>query len=315
MTATLEPKASVCLCTFRRPDLLAETLQSLIEQAPGFGFEIIVVDNDANRTAEETVQSLAEAATRRRVPLRYHVEPEQNIALARNRSVADARGEYVAFIDDDECADPNWLESLVRVLESEAVDGVFGPVLSIYPETFPAWIAAAELLPRARFASGTRMPGAEGRSGNALLRRSALALREGPFDRAYGLTGGSDTDLLGFLDRQGCTFAWADEAIVRERQDEKRADPKWYLVRAYRSGWTRMKTAIEASGSLVGTSTVLLRILPSLAYLTAQAVRSVSNPRAMLLLMAMAIAGQAGKIGYLFGWKVEEYRTNPRAAG
>src|SRR5438132_1043871 len=108
--------ASVCVCTFRRPALLGRLLDGLAaqEDVPG-AFEVVVVDNDRAATAGEAI-----AAARRRLPslrLRSAVEPEQNIALARNRAVAAARGRFIAFIDDDEDPDRRWLAALLDAVE------------------------------------------------------------------------------------------------------------------------------------------------------------------------------------------------------
>ena len=73
----------------------------------------MVVDNDARESARSIVQSWSE---RSRVPIAYMVEPRQNIALARNASVALATGDLVAFVDDDEEPSSDWLCRLYEVL-------------------------------------------------------------------------------------------------------------------------------------------------------------------------------------------------------
>lgn len=309
------PKISICLCTFRRPELLRETLTTLKSQSADFAYEIIVCDNDKSRTAEAVVREMSVECAAPLQSVHYVVEPEQNIALARNRGLAAARGEFVAFIDDDETAGDGWLAKLHESLVQADVTGVFGPVVSRYPSDFPDWIQRAELLPRERFETGTRMKGADGRTGNALILRSALLGRDGPFDRAYGLTGGSDTELLAFLDSQGATFAWADEAMVYEMQDPKRGKPRWYLVRAYRAGWARTKRSVESRGSILGGLETVLKIIPSVAMLGARALRQASNPRACGLLLLMALAGQAGKLGFFLGVRLEEYRVSNESTG
>jgi glycosyltransferase involved in cell wall biosynthesis len=304
------PRVSICLNTFRRPELLERTLASLIDQVAPFEFEIIVVDNDAaesGRCVFERSRILAEAAG---VPLVYDVEPVQSIALARNRAVRHARGVVVAFIDDDEQAEPSWLAELHRVLEEQKVDGVFGPVLADFPETFPRWLAEANLLSRPRYADGTWIAGSLGRSGNAAIRREVLLSREGPFDPAYGLTGGEDSDLLRYMEDRGATFAWADRAIVHEHQSNDRAKPGWYLRRAYRAGWMRMHRARAERGVLRGVFPVLLFIVPSLILLAARSTRVIRIPIAMLLLLGMACATQFGKIGCLVGVRLDIYRVD-----
>ena len=75
---------SVCICTFKRPGLLAELLRGVLQQTTGSKFfcSIVVVDNDRQGSARETVERF-----QREHPgvVDYAIEPEQSIALARNR--------------------------------------------------------------------------------------------------------------------------------------------------------------------------------------------------------------------------------------
>src|SRR5208282_1929573 len=112
MTGESEVAVSVCLCTYHRQAALTACLRSLLNQACNFAFEVIVTDNDCNCSAKTVVDSLRHDFITAEIPLTYLVEPIQNIALARNRGVCSARGKYVAFLDDDECAATYWLKEL-----------------------------------------------------------------------------------------------------------------------------------------------------------------------------------------------------------
>src|SRR5580704_8315703 len=95
------PHISVCICTYKRPQLLLRTLERLQGQETGgrFSYSIVVVDNDSSQSAQPAVASFA---SRPSIPVQYCTEPRQNIALARNKALENAAGDYVAFIDDDE---------------------------------------------------------------------------------------------------------------------------------------------------------------------------------------------------------------------
>src|SRR6266436_1923660 len=92
---------TVCICTFRRPELLGRLLEELRDLCTQgrFVYSIVVADNDSAESGRKTAERFAASDT---VPTVYCVEPVQNIALARNRAVANAGGDFVAFIDDDE---------------------------------------------------------------------------------------------------------------------------------------------------------------------------------------------------------------------
>ena len=85
--------------------LAGETLQSLAgQQLPdGVKMEIVVVNNDPQTDLKERVWEFADD---HELVIKYDIEPEQNISLARNRSIELASGNWIAFIDDDEMADP-----------------------------------------------------------------------------------------------------------------------------------------------------------------------------------------------------------------
>src|SRR5690242_17777067 len=121
------PLISVCICTYRRPAQLEQLLNKLSQQDTRglFRLSLLVVDNDAHQSARSTLESWAEQAS---VSVAYSVEPPQNIAIARNVSVAMATGELVAFIDDDEEPSANWLYTLYETLLKYRADGVLGPV-------------------------------------------------------------------------------------------------------------------------------------------------------------------------------------------
>ena len=100
---------SVVICTCRRAESLRRTLQSLAEcQRPeGLAWELVVVDNAPTGEVERLVGKFAPA-----LPVRCVAEPEPGLCNARNRGVAESRGEVVWFIDDDVRVDPGWLRAV-----------------------------------------------------------------------------------------------------------------------------------------------------------------------------------------------------------
>jgi len=118
---------SVCVCTYRRPQLLKRLLEGLGGQETRglFTYSIVVADNDHLRSAELVVSSFSAALL---IPIKYCVESQQNIALARNKAIENAEGDFVAFIDDDEFPTRRWLLTLYETCRQHGVDGVLGPV-------------------------------------------------------------------------------------------------------------------------------------------------------------------------------------------
>src|SRR5262245_57259997 len=104
-------RLSVCICTFRRPHLLGELLEALAAQEAAPPIEVVIVDNDPDASATPAIESFR--CRHPALALRSFHEPVQNIARARNRAVAEARGEWLALIDDDERPGRRWLARLV----------------------------------------------------------------------------------------------------------------------------------------------------------------------------------------------------------
>jgi glycosyltransferase involved in cell wall biosynthesis len=101
---------SAIICTYNRSDYLPKAIESLIKQDMDYQkYEIIVVDNNSTDSTAEIVRQYQQKCGN----LRYIFEPVQGLSIARNRGVAEARGEYVAYLDDDAVADSSWLSSLV----------------------------------------------------------------------------------------------------------------------------------------------------------------------------------------------------------
>lgn len=226
---------SACICTLKRPELLGRLLNSLAGQVrtPMFYFEIVVVDNDKDRSAEETVRNFK---LRKEVETIYDCEPEQNISLARNRAIRNARGNLIAFLDDDEYPGNDWLIQLYQVLNRYKADGVLGPVLPEFPPGAPEWLRQGDFFDRRRLATGSIISQQDTRTGNVLFRRTLFHDGELWFDHAYGRTGGEDSDFFRRQSKLGRVFVWCDEAVVHETVPPGRWRLSFYLKKSLRIG-------------------------------------------------------------------------------
>ena len=213
MTASRTAHISVCICTYKRPDLLGRLLRSLESQQTNglFTYSIVVADNDGSRSAEALVIEVAAASA---ISIRYCVESRQNIALARNKAVDNADGDYIAFIDDDEFATNAWLLTLFESCIQHGVDGVLGPVKPHFDKQPPSWVVRGGFYDRATYPTGFVIDWRKGRTGNVLLKKALFAGLAQPF-RAEFRTG-EDQEFFCRLINQGHVFIWCNEAVVYE---------------------------------------------------------------------------------------------------
>lgn len=226
------PEVSICVCTYQRPRLLGLLLDSLVAQSFSRSFEIIVVDNDPKAGASEIIDR-----ARMHHPaftIRYAVEPRKGISFARNTAASLAAGGFLAWIDDDETAAKDWLELLWTMRLLNDADGVFGPVVPVFPEGSPPWARRSGLYDRPRHVTGTIVDARHARTGNALVKVDWFRAFATPFDTRLANTGGEDYDFFARIQRQGAIFQWCDEAIVYELVPFERQQPKWMLERRLR---------------------------------------------------------------------------------
>jgi glycosyltransferase involved in cell wall biosynthesis len=132
-------RITVIVCSYNRSALLMEALLVLLDQTYSRKwFEILVVDNASiDDTAAKVDQFIAAHSG---YSIRYCYEPQQGLSRARNCGVANARGEWVAFIDDDALAGAKWLESLFDVIKNGQAEAIGGPIELEFRAPIPYWL-------------------------------------------------------------------------------------------------------------------------------------------------------------------------------
>jgi succinoglycan biosynthesis protein ExoM len=226
-------KISVCIPTHRREAKLRALLQDLVTQDL-LPTDVVVVDNDAAGSARNVVDGFREPGCPFR--LTYAIQPERSIPLTRNMTVHLATGDWLAFVDDDERAPPDWLRKLIDCALAHSADGVLAPVEPDVPKWAPHWIQRGGFYSWPRMTTGSQVPRENLRFGNLVLRAAAVRTMSGPFDPEFGLAAGEDVDMLIRLVKQGAKLVWCDEAIVREPVDPGRLSLRWILLRGYSGG-------------------------------------------------------------------------------
>ena len=246
------PETVVCICTRRRPHLLARVLAAVGRMefggllAPG-SVGLVVVDNCPDGLARAACER---AALDLPVPLRFAEEAAEGLSLARNRAVAEALAwgaRLIAFLDDDDEPRPDWLRHLIEAHERTGAELVFG-----------TWALSPELLlpphlARLRYFQPVRLDnvntfGLPGWAGtyNVLLGRRVLEVlgSRGPVFRPdFVAAGGEDTDLFVRASRAGFGFATAPASVVTRTWEPHRLTLGGVLRRAFMHGGSRIHVA------------------------------------------------------------------------
>jgi len=214
------PQLSVLVCTRGRPDDLRRCLHALHACQPQ-PFEIIVVDNAP--VNGETRQIVGEFPT-----MRYSCEPRPGLDWARNRGILDARGDVVAFVDDDVVVDVGWAGVMQRAFAREpAVGAVTGLIASYELETpsqaqfeqhggfgkgfVPRWRHYPSGMPWRMLGTGILGSGANMAFRRGVFDRIGLFLPE--LDTGTPTLGGGDLEILYRSLKHGYPVAYEPRAL------------------------------------------------------------------------------------------------------
>jgi glycosyltransferase involved in cell wall biosynthesis len=222
-------------------------LDGLLAQGTDIAHEIIVVDNGSSDDTSRIVHSVAPRA---RGGLHYVFEPTLGASVARNAGIRAARGEIIAFLDDDVVVQPGWLRALNAAYRAfPDAWGIGGRIVLQLPERLPAWFdPESETLKG--YLSGLdrgegliRLEHGEALwSANFSMTRRAFS-RVGVFNVRLGRMGsrllsGEDTELCHRVHKAGGALYYCGDAIVAHPVPDARLTKQWLRNRAYWQGRT-----------------------------------------------------------------------------
>ena len=292
-------RVSIVIPTQRRPEPLERAMRSAFAQS-GIDvrmIELVVTDNDAITSAKPLVERLAGEAP---FLVRYVHEPESGVSNARNAAMTAITGDFIAFLDDDEEAAPDWLAALLETQAQFDADVVFGPVEARIPAQVREHRAyLARFFSRLGPANTCVVDHAYG-CGDSLVRVAALPDRDHPFNLRSNQIGGEDDILFTTMREAGCTFAWSPNALVYEDPAPERLSLSYTIPRAFAFGQgAPCRCAIDnadpwgvAGWMAVGVAQGLFRApLAALAWMTHRPNR------------AEAFDNLARSLGKIFWWK------------
>ena len=225
-------RVDACVCTFRR-ETIADALRSLGAQNLPAGCElrVIVADNDDEPSARPRVEAAAAQLT---IDVIYVHAPARNISIARNACLDASDAEWLAFLDDDEIAPPDWIAKMLARAQEGGFDAVFGPAVAEYDAEAPDWITASDYHSnRIKPRNGEVQTG---HTCNALIRRTNPDFASLRFRLEKGRTGGEDTELFFRMWRGGARLGYVEDAPVFEPVNPARLSFAWIRKRKFRAG-------------------------------------------------------------------------------
>jgi len=242
------PTISVVVCTRNRADRIAVALDSLarLETEGRFTYEVLVVDNGSTDDTAAVVDRIATAFP---VTLRRVYEDRTGVGRARNRGVAEASGEWIAFFDDDQAADRRWLAELLGLAERKQLRCVGGQVRLKLPPG-----VERDLSPVCRMLLGCSVdmsverrytPSCTPGAGNLMVHRTVFA-EVGGFDEACSR--GEDTDLFVRMYKAGIEAWYSPDAAIDHLIPPERLTDDFLLRLSVRMGTGMAEDEYAARG-------------------------------------------------------------------
>jgi glycosyltransferase involved in cell wall biosynthesis len=133
-------KISVILCTYNRCLSLAKALESVLasEVPESIQWEVLVVDNNSKDQTRDVIEGYCSRFPQR---IRYVFEARQGKSHALNTGIQEARGNILAFMDDDVIVEPKWLQNLTAPLHQGEWAGAGGRILSQKEFAVSDWLS------------------------------------------------------------------------------------------------------------------------------------------------------------------------------
>jgi GT2 family glycosyltransferase len=303
-------EVAVTIPTFRRPEHLLKTLESIKVQTSNRNTAIIVMENDAEgREGIAAAARLFDDGTYCGMLVVAHDRGNCNAynagwftALAQFPNL-----KYIAVIDDDEIAAADWLENLCAVSEQCDCAIVGGPQVPVFEDgSRIAWQHHPVFTPHHDRTGPVEIVYS---SGNLLLRADVLKTMPQPFlDLRFNFTGGGDSDFIQRARAAGFRIAWSNEAIIHETVPARRVSWSWIQARSMRNGM--LSAIIEHRMRAAGPCGRLRTVGRSLALLAVSPIRALAGlARSRSLLNALYPVHVAlGRILSEFGYANEQYR-------
>ncbi|MBS9719422.1 glycosyltransferase [Tianweitania sp. BSSL-BM11] len=301
---------AVVICpTFRRPDHVLKTLQSLKAQETVRRFAVIIMENEAEgREGAAVAAPLFEAGDMQGMVVIAH---DRGNCCAYNAGLQTALQHYpdfrhVLIIDDDEVADIHWVERMIAAADRFGADLVGGPQHPVFVNPGKSRFEKHPVFKPTHQKSGL-VPVLYS-SGNLLIGKHVLQALDQPFfDPRFNFLGGGDSDLLSRCAAKGFKLAWCEEACVYETVPERRLQADWIRARSLRNGVIstlveKRKRAEEPFGEArtFAKSTALLAAAPF------RAARDVAKGSVVTGQYRLYIA--LGRVLAHFGYQNEQYR-------
>lgn len=267
----MAPDITVVLCTFNRAQWLPGVIASLANQRTegAFSYELLIVDNASIDSTPHVAQSEVANAN---LPMHYVCEDTPGVSAARNRGIQEARGEWVAFCDDDQLADPQWLAELFELARRKECRVVGGAVhlVRTNQDTDGQSLGDSANERLSSYLENLLAPGGRSQrvkrfsrrdalnSGNQMVHRTVFG-QVGVYNESCR-EGGEDTDWFLRLIAAGIEAWFTPTAVMRHLVPDYRLSVEYLRLVSLRQGWVTGRHHLDHRGLLSASLFGLARL-------------------------------------------------------
>lgn len=236
---------SIIICTYNREKYIYNAMKSIVEQKVSVNsYEIVLVNNKSTDGTKDICQQFA--GDYPQVDFRYFDELNQGLSYARNRGVAESRGEILVFVDDDATVYDNYLPSIDKFFTDHPdVSACGGPIQPVYEVDKPSWLShyTEQLIGGALYEGDKIKPFRNGKypgGGNSAFRKEVFE-KYGLFNvdlgrKGTGLIGAEEKDLYDRLDKGNELFYYLPEMGIYHYIPKKKLTEEHFRELTYSIG-------------------------------------------------------------------------------
>jgi len=235
---------SIVIATYNNAVSLERTLKSVAcQDADKSIWECIVVNNNSTDNTQKCVTTFAKEHND--INIRLVDEPQQGLSYARNRGITESKGQYIAFIDDDETINEGFVSAYIDLFRNHGAFVGSGALKVCYETARPKWMShytekmianpldlGSEVITITRTITPT--------GGNMAFNREVFNLY-GNFDTNLGrkgseLYGGEENDLFDRIRDLGERIFYTPHAIAYHHISDKKLTPEYFDKLSYGVG-------------------------------------------------------------------------------
>ena len=266
---------SIVICTYNRSGFLRTGLQTLVSQlllVSENSVELLVVDNNSSDTTSTVVKEFQNQY--KDLDIFYFLEHQQGLSFSRNRSILEAKGNYIVFLDDDAYVNENWLSSLLHAITNVDAQVFGGPIYPNFEIPCPKWIDENYFVRSFHSGNGylRGLSAKSGFSGGNMCFNKDIFDSIGLFDTNLGMTGntlglGEETDLFTRLHHSSYNAKLynIDQMSISHFEGAVKLERSYLKDRIILSGLQFSNMSISQN-KVIGTLLVIMKILKQFVF-------------------------------------------------